>query len=221
MTKNTRWSTDDFKKAGLIQVENGDFKKSSSQVVKNVKKIEPGVRFGLDVKPEIQNGIRPKQVYDAYKKTGVQLVKAPVGETFLLPNGQYVDVLYRFIIEPVPAPRMTQSDKWKTDPTHIDPNKRQRKPVENYFKFKRRLMSLCEISGYKLTETLNIIFVVPFPKSYNAKKRAQLDGKPHDQKPDIDNFSKCWMDSLSDNDREVWNLHAIKVWGYEGMIIIF
>jgi len=188
------YTPEQLKKLGYIMV-NGVMVKSSSQVAKGpVEKIEPGIPM---------------------------FNTAPKGDTFLLPNGSYIDVKYRFVIEPISAPRMTQSDKWKTDPNHPDPKKRQRKPVENYFRFKNRLVSLCEVSGYKLTKTLNIIFVVPFPKSYSAKRKVELDGKPHDQKPDIDNFSKCWMDSLSDNDREVWNLHAIKVWGYEGQIIIF
>lgn len=165
--------------------------------------------------------ILAKQRLDAFNETGILFTEAYPEDVFLLPTGELLKIKYRFNINPVSAPRMSQSDKWKTDPNHVDPLKRQRKPVEQYFRFKNTLIGLCAENGYKLTETLNILFIVPFPKSYNQKKREQLLNQPHDQKPDIDNFSKSWMDSLSKNDRTVWNLHAIKLWGEVGQIIIF
>lgn len=208
-----RATVGDMKKMGLIEV-NGIFVKASSQVAKG--KVEK-INIVFDSLPTLT----PEQVMNAYKESGIMYAKTQIGDTFLLPNGEYVDVKYRFIIDPISAPRMTQSDKWKTDPNHSDPKKRQRQPVTNYFRFKNRLVSLCEMSGYKLTKTLNIIFVVPFPKSYSIKKMAELDGKPHDQKPDIDNQIKAFLDCLAKDDRQVWNVHAIKLWGYEGTIIIF
>jgi Holliday junction resolvase RusA-like endonuclease len=173
---------------------------------------------------KLQNRItelNAQEAFDLFNRTGFMFVKPNPIEQFLLPDGTHVDVLYRFDIEPCPAPRMTQSDKWKTDPYHTDQSKRQRKPVAQYFAFRDKLLSLCQENGYKLTNTLNILFIVPFPKSYSKKKREQLNNHPHDQKPDIDNFCKCWMDSLSSNDCKVWNIRAIKLWGYKGQIIIF
>lgn len=237
MSNNTRWSSEDFKKQGLIEV-NGSFVKASSQVAKgkvdklpnlierDMPFVEPKVinlKYGYNINiqmPEIPE-LSAIQIYDSFKKTGIMYREKWPLETFLLPDGSYIDVSYSFDISPVSAPRMTQSDKWKLDPNHIDPLKRQRKPVEKYFKFKQDLLSLCAINGYNLTERLNILFVVPFPKSYSKKEQEQLNNQPHDQKPDIDNFSKSFLDSLSNNDRFVWNLHAIKLWGYKGRIIIF
>lgn len=140
---------------------------------------------------------------------------------FKLPDGNYIEPKYIFDLEPMGAPRMTQSDKWKTDPNHPDPLKRQREPVRQYYETKDKLHHLCEINGYKLTETLNILFILPFPKTYSKKKREQLNNQPHDQKPDIDNMEKFWMDALSKNDCRVWNVHGIKLWGEKGQIIIF
>lgn len=262
MSNNTRWSSEDFKKQGLIEV-NGAFVKASSQVIKGKvdklpnlieRAIQPdkilidksGPAFdnnklqarineinaqeafdGLNFKNNhideygLMERFSAKDLFKVYKETGYMFAKPHTYETFLLPDGSYIDVLYSFDLSPVSAPRMTQSDKWKLDPNHIDPLKRQRKPVEKYFKFKQDLLSLCAVNGYNLTERLNILFVVPFPKSYSKKKQEQLNNQPHDQKPDIDNFSKSFLDSLSNNDRFVWNLHAIKLWGYKGRIIIF
>lgn len=140
---------------------------------------------------------------------------------FLLPDGSYIDVLYSFDIDPVSAPRMTQSDKWKLDPNHNDHLKRQRKPVEKYFKFKKELLSLCALNGYNLTERLNILFVVPMPDSWSKKKRLEMINKPHKQRPDRDNYLKAFQDAFSGDDGHVWDGRTIKVWGNKGRIIIF
>ena len=52
------------------------------------------------------------------------------------------EIIKVFDIVPFPAPRMTKSDKWKTNPNHPDPLKRQRVPVTKYFAFKNKIQSL-------------------------------------------------------------------------------
>ena len=57
------------------------------------------------------------------------------------------------------------------------------------------------------------------PKSWSKKKKAEYDGKPHQQKPDIDNYLKGYMDALLDEDCKVWRLGDVrKIWGYEGAL---
>lgn len=125
-----------------------------------------------------------------------------------------------FDIEPVPAPRMTRSDKWKTDPNHYDPKKRQRKCVADYFAYKTAIKVYSLKYKYQLTPELNIVFVLSMPASWSKKKREKMNGKPHQSRPDIDNLVKGFMDSMSAEDGFVWNLNAKKYWGEKGEIVI-
>ena len=37
-------------------------------------------------------------------------------------------------------------------------------------------------------------------------------GKPHQQRPDIDNLVKAVLDALCEDDSFVWNIEACKLW---------
>ncbi|OCG45693.1 crossover junction endodeoxyribonuclease RuvA [Gilliamella sp. Choc4-2] len=109
-------------------------------------------------------------------------------------------------ITPVPKPRMTQRDRWA-----------KRKPVLQYFAFK----DACKASGVTLPEShYHIIFVIPMPKSWSNKKRAEMDGKPHQQRPDKDNLEKGLLDAIFGEDCRVWDGRVTKIWGNVGQIII-
>jgi len=125
-----------------------------------------------------------------------------------------------FNIIPYPAPRMTRSDKWKTDPNHHDPKKRQRLCVAKYFSFRNELNWLCAKYKYTLTETLYIHFVLPMPETWTKKKRMQMNNKPHQSKPDLDNLCKSFCDSFGKDDGFVWLISAGKHWGESGKIEI-
>ena len=115
-------------------------------------------------------------------------------------------------IDPAAKPRMTQSDKWNVRPT-----------VARYRAFKDRLrfeakgMGLDEIPG----SIPGLVFNIPLPRSWSSKKRNAMRGKPHQQRPDLDNLLKGFMDSLCEEDSYI---HAIgelkKLWGDSGSIII-
>lgn len=109
-------------------------------------------------------------------------------------------------ITPVPKPRMTQRDKWA-----------KRKPVVTYRAFKDeirlRKVSLPEY-GYHVT------FVIPMPKSWSKKKKTEMNGKPHQQRPDKDNLEKALLDAVFDEDSRVWDGRVTKVWGRKGLIIV-
>lgn len=159
-----------------------------------------------------------------FREHGIAFIEVHNNETFLLPDGSYIDVLYKFDISPCPAPRMTQSDQWKTDPYHNDPSKRQRKPVAKYFAFRDKLVFLCKESGYKLTGTLNILFIIPMPKSWTKKKQLEMYNQPHQIRPDRDNYLKAFQDAFDGDDGFVWDGRTIKLWGVPGEtgeIIIF
>jgi Holliday junction resolvase RusA-like endonuclease len=117
---------------------------------------------------------------------------------------------YEFDIIPYPAPRMTQSDKWA---------KRDR--VTKYFAFRDEFILKSNLNGFKLSETLKIVFVIPMPETWTKKKKIEMNFKPHQQKPDIDNLTKSILDSFNKDDGFVFNIHAIKYWGKKGKILVY
>jgi Holliday junction resolvase RusA-like endonuclease len=111
-------------------------------------------------------------------------------------------------LTPVAKPRMTRSDKWKKRPV-----------TDRYWKFKnewkKQVPSALDLN-YKQIE-----FVMPMPKSWSKKKRAEMDGKPHTQKPDLDNLLKGIGDAHYQDDSVIHCLDGIKkTWGVAGFIVI-
>ena len=108
-------------------------------------------------------------------------------------------------------PRMTRADSWKRRPV-----------VLRYWRYKDELRRQAEAHGYTPGYELHIEFYIPCPKSWSKKKVAEMAGKPHQQKPDIDNLLKGFMDCLLDEDKKVWNIRASKYWmtGGIGTIIV-
>lgn len=111
----------------------------------------------------------------------------------------------RIEITPVPKPRMTQSDRWK-----------QRPCTERYWAFKDRLRSAW--GDRVVPDTFHVIFTVAMPISWSRKKRESMRGKPHQSKPDCDNFLKGFADCLLDEDSRLWDIRATKLWGDSGSI---
>lgn len=109
-------------------------------------------------------------------------------------------------ITPVAKPRMTRQDKWK-----------KRKPVLMYWAYKQE----CQLKGVKLPDNdYHVTFILPMPKSWTLKKRAEMNGKPHKQKPDKDNLEKGLLDAIFKEDSHVWDGRVTKLWGEQGQIII-
>ena len=107
------------------------------------------------------------------------------------------------LVAPVSKPRMTRADRWK-----------KRQSVLKFFAFRDAIR---QSSAWKTLELLDmdsfkIVFHVPMPKSWSKKKRTQYDGKPHQQRPDLDNYLKAWKDSVYEEDAIVWNVEATKLW---------
>jgi Holliday junction resolvase RusA-like endonuclease len=64
----------------------------------------------------------------------------------------------------------------------------------------------------------HVVFVMPMPKSWSNKKRQEMDGQPHRQKPDIDNLLKSLLDALFANDAHINKIAISKKWGQRGEI---
>jgi len=136
-------------------------------------------------------------------------------------NDYEAESTFIFKIVPCPAPRMTQSDQWKTDPYHPDPKKRQREPVMRYFAFKEEFVRQANQLGFTLPEVLDVIFVMPMPDSWSDEKKAKMDATAHKQKPDRDNLLKALCDAFGKDDSHIWDGRTTKIWGYEARIIIY
>ncbi len=113
-------------------------------------------------------------------------------------------------VVPMGAPRQTQRDRWKKRPV-----------IERYHQFKDDVRAL--LPDYVLPRELRIEFGIPVKPSYSKKKKLELIGTFHDQKPDIDNLCKAFMDTWKDgeDDKVVHTLHATKYWSEEGYIKLY
>lgn len=128
---------------------------------------------------------------------------------------------YIFDVVPMGAVRMTQSDRWKKDPNHIDPRKRQRGAVGKYFAFKTLLQLQAKQFNFELGQIFEAVYLIPMPSSWSAKKKEAMNGKPCLTKPDTDNITKAIKDALRTEDGDVWWEKAEKRWAYKGSIIIY
>jgi Holliday junction resolvase RusA-like endonuclease len=128
---------------------------------------------------------------------------------------------YLFDIIPMGAVRMTKSDTWKIDPNHIDEAKRQRKVVTRYFAFKTELFLQAKQMNFTLGKNLDVLFLIPMPDSWSAKKKEEMNRLPCEVKPDTDNLTKAVKDTLRKQDSDIWWEKAEKRWAHKGSIIIF
>ena len=120
-------------------------------------------------------------------------------------------------VAPFAKPRMTQRDRWA-----------KRQIVIDYFAFRdtvkqeiKRLLALQNNNDKKSWEELDIGFFIPMPKSWSKKKRSEMAGTPHKQRPDLDNYIKGLLDALLEEDCKVWRVSARKIWvDTEGCITI-
>jgi Holliday junction resolvase RusA-like endonuclease len=128
---------------------------------------------------------------------------------------------YVFDIVPMGKPRMTQSDKWKTDPNHPDPKKRKREAVQQYHLWQNKFRLQANKLGYNLGETIEAVFFIPMPNSWSEKKKKLFNGMPCKETPDTDNIIKAICDTLKKNDKSIWYQNCQKRWAYYGSIIIF
>lgn len=112
-----------------------------------------------------------------------------------------------FEISPMGKPRMTRRDKWA-----------ERTCVMSYRAYKDAIAY--QRKGFQLADEFTVCFKLPMPKSWSKKKQRDMEGKPHQQKPDIDNLLKGLMDALMKNDETVYQVRAEKYWSRSGQIWI-
>jgi Holliday junction resolvase RusA-like endonuclease len=102
---------------------------------------------------------------------------------------------------------MTQRDKWA-----------KRDCVLRYYAFKDEVRLLMKGAEGIMLQPHKVTFVILMPKSWSNKKREEMRGKPHTQKPDVDNLCKAFNDAVLDDDSAVWSQWGEKIWGDKGKI---
>lgn len=108
-----------------------------------------------------------------------------------------------FYTRPVPKPRMTRRDKWAKRPC-----------VVAYRAYKDALKKVASERNFKLPAVLHMNFYLAMPKSWSVKKRKEMWGMPHQQKPDLDNLIKGFQDAFTDEDGYVYRFKECgKYWG--------
>ena len=111
----------------------------------------------------------------------------------------------QYKIVPIPKPRMTRSDAWKKRPC-----------VMRYWEFKDK----CKELKIMVENKQHICFNMPMPKSWSKKKQQETVGKPHKQKPDVDNLCKALLDAVLVEDSHIYDIRITKYWAEEGSITI-
>lgn len=109
--------------------------------------------------------------------------------------------MYYLDVTPVAKPRMTQKDKYNPS-----------KAAQRYWAYKDELVLKARLARFEIGPAFRAIFLMPMPKSWTKKKRRQMVGQPHQQKPDTDNLLKALKDALLVEDSHVWDEQGIKVW---------
>lgn len=110
--------------------------------------------------------------------------------------------IYNIMATPVAKPRMTRSDMW---------NKRD--CVIKYWSYKDEVQKQFLVQKIPIVNEMGIRFYLPMPKGWVKKKREEMNLKPHQVKPDLDNLLKGFLDAIIDQDQTVHNIKWLqKVW---------
>ncbi len=117
-----------------------------------------------------------------------------------------VPVVIHIPIAPCPAPRQVRSDAWRPRPM-----------VVRYRAFRDKIRTLVRGS---LEPQFEVEFHVPMPPTWSKKKKATMAGQPHQNRPDLDNYLKAFIDALCEEDKFVYAVRASKFWAEEGEIIL-
>jgi len=107
------------------------------------------------------------------------------------------DIIHKtIIVEPMGKPRMTQRDRWKKRPA-----------TDKYYVFKDALRYQCKAP--KRCIGISWIAYISIPKS---RKKDNLDGLRHAQRPDKDNIEKGILDTLFKEDSHISIGYSDKRW---------
>lgn len=122
---------------------------------------------------------------------------------------------YRFDIEPVAAVRTSRGD------VVMARRGNPRPAIARYYVFREQLNILALQQNFVMPEFgYRLVFHLPMPASWSAKKRREMCGQPHQQRPDKDNLEKAFLDALLEEDSHIWDGRVTKLWAETGHIIL-
>jgi Holliday junction resolvase RusA-like endonuclease len=84
---------------------------------------------------------------------------------------------------------------------------------KKYTEYKKAFLQIAKMQNKRFLTgalKLEVLFVMPIPKSWSKKKREAMVGQPHICKPDIDNLLKSVLDELEGtiyrNDSQIFEI---------------
>lgn len=95
--------------------------------------------------------------------------------------------------------------------------------VLRYKDYKKELKQIWAHKGYPFPNAgVQCTFLLRMNQtSWSRKKKNELFGQPHMQKPDVDNLLKAFMDAIVPDDSTVWHLGGPKkLWFYSSFICV-
>ncbi len=121
-----------------------------------------------------------------------------------------------FNITPQTAVRATQGDRvfFRIPRDKLRPAGLKRLlRLEKYNDYKLTLSSLAKSQKFSPPEQGgHLFFYLPVPKSWSNYRKKDMHMKLHQSKPDWDNLSKAFFDSLMSEDKYIADIHVTKKW---------
>lgn len=89
--------------------------------------------------------------------------------------------------------------------------------LEGYNNWKIAIRGLANAQKFQLPEQgLEIKFCIPIPKTWKKYKQREMNGKLHQQKPDLSNLLKAFEDAMISEDKFIAHYAGLsKVWVLE------
>jgi len=146
-------------------------------------------------------GVNTKIQQPSIAKEPEKQISAPAPQSLIASTVNHCS-RYSFVVaaNPMGKPRQTHSDIWKKRPVVI--------------RYRKYCDQIRAASG-KLPDNVYSIIVfayIPMPESWPKKKRAEMNGQFHRQKPDVDNICKGILDALFKDDSAIAGCCGWKFW---------
>lgn len=126
---------------------------------------------------------------------------------------------FTFNITPQTAVRATQGDRvfFRIPRDKLRPAGLKRLlRLERYNNYKIDLCALAKQKRFTPPEQGgHLIFYLPVPKSWKEYKKKEMHMKLHQSKPDWDNLSKAFFDSLMSEDKYIADVRVTKKWVHQ------
>lgn len=101
-------------------------------------------------------------------------------------------------IIPTPAPRQVRKDAWH--------------PSSSVIRYREFRDEVARQRVWGPRDGDLVVFLIRIPASWSLEKKLEMDGYPHQSKPDFDNLLKALLDACYGNDAHIWTLTPAKFW---------